>query len=206
MVVAVAKALEGGRPSRSSAPRPATHRHRRRVRRGCRARGRRRPAEGPDRDRQAAPGADRRARGSSRSTATSMPRSGSSGDLAEPGRPPGHARELGQPAPARGPEDRGVRGLRRPRPGARRPRDPGRQRRQHQRLLGRASATTRRPASSRRGRGCSASRRPAPRRSCWAGRSTQPETVATAIRIGNPASGHAADGRARRERRRGSKP
>ena len=76
-------------------------------------------------------------RGSSRSTATSTqalrgrPRAGRAG------RPPGHPRQLGQPVPPRGPEDGRLRGLRRPGPGARRPGDPGRQRRQHQRLLGR---------------------------------------------------------------------
>ena len=55
--------------------------------------------------------------------------------LAEQDEPPDHARQLRQPVPDRGPEDGGVRGVRRPRPGARRARDPGRQRRQHHRLL-----------------------------------------------------------------------
>ena len=81
-----------------------------------------------------------------------------------------------------------LRGLRRPRAGARRPGHPGRQRRQHQCLLGRASATTGRRASS-----------PAlPRMFGFqaAGaapivlghRVEAPETIATAIRIGDPAS------------------
>ena len=48
---------------------------------------------------------------------------------------PGHPRELGQPIPPRGPEDRRVRGLRGPRRCARLPGHPGRQRRQHHRLL-----------------------------------------------------------------------
>ena len=39
-----------------------------------------------------------------------------------------------------------------------------------------------------RRRGCGASRRPAPRRSCVGHRIEHPETVATAIRIGDPAS------------------
>ena len=50
-------------------------------------------------------------------------------------------------------------------------------------------------------RGCGASRRPARRRSCSGDRVERPETVATAIRIGNPASWDKADRRARRVRR-----
>ena len=42
--------------------------------------------------------------------------------------------------------------------------------------------------ASREPRGCGASRPRAPRRSCVASRSPHPETVASAIRIGNPAS------------------
>ena len=75
------------------------------------------------------------------------------------GRPSRDPRQLGQSVPPRGPEDRRLRDLRRPRPRARRARHPGRQRRQHQRLLGRASASTRRPGSSARRRGCGGSRR-----------------------------------------------
>ena len=66
------------------------------------------------------------------------------------GRPPGDARQLGQPVPPRGPEDRRVRDLRRPRAGAGRAGHPGRQRRQHQRLLGGLPRLRRPPASSRR--------------------------------------------------------
>ena len=66
------------------------------------------------------------------------------------GRAPGHAGQLGQPVPPRGPEDRRVRGLRRPRPGAGRARDPGRQRRQHQRLLARLPRVPRGRAHRRR--------------------------------------------------------
>ena len=47
----------------------------------------------------------------------------------------GHGRELDQPVPHRGPEDRGVRDRRRARRRARRPLHPGRQRRQHHRVL-----------------------------------------------------------------------
>ena len=49
--------------------------------------------------------------------------------------PAGRARQLDQPVPDRGPEDGRVRGLRRARRGARRARDPGRQRRQHHGLV-----------------------------------------------------------------------
>ena len=66
------------------------------------------------------------------------------------GRPSGHPRQLGQPVPPRRPEDRRVRDLRRPRARARRPRHPGRQRRQHQRLLGGLQRVRARPGSSRR--------------------------------------------------------
>ena len=52
------------------------------------------------------------------------------------GRAPRDPGQLGQSVPARRPADRGVRDLRRPRAGAGRARDPGRQRGQHQRLLG----------------------------------------------------------------------
>ena len=74
--------------------------------------------EGPDRARQAAPGADRRRAGRRgrrqlRPGARDRPRAGRAG------RPPDHARQLRQPVPARGPEDRRLRDLRRPRAGAR---------------------------------------------------------------------------------------
>ena len=60
---------------------------------------------------------------------------------APPG-PPGHARQLGQPVSAAGPEDGRVRGLRGPRRCARLPRHPGRQRGQHHAPTGWASPTT----------------------------------------------------------------
>ena len=81
---------------------------------------------------------------------------------------------------------------------------PGRQRRQHHRLLGGyreyRDAAPPRPAP-RSLRGCGASRPPARRRSSSATRSTDPETIATAIRIGNPASWEQADRGPRRVRR-----
>ena len=73
--------------------------------------------------------------------------------------PPGRARQLGQPVPDRGPEDGGVRGLRRARRPARRARDPGRQRRQRHRLvaglqeLDAAPAALRLPGRGRRAAG-----------------------------------------------------
>ena len=111
---------------------------------------------------------------------------------------PGHRGQLGQPLPDRRPEDRRVRDRRRAGRRARRPLHPGRQRRQHHRLLagllrvpgGRA----RRPSCP----GCSASRPPAPRRSCSGHPVENPETIATAIRIGNPASWYAATAAASR--------
>ena len=78
--------------------------------------------------------------------------------------------------------------VRRPRPGAGRARDPGRQRGQHLAPTGAASASTARPGASTPSRACGASRPPAPRRSSAGRPVDHPETVATAIRIGNPAS------------------
>ena len=75
----------------------------------------------------------------------------------------------------------GVRDRRGPRRRARRALHPGRQRRQHHRLLARLSG------GRTAGRGCSASRPRAPRRSSTARPVEHPETVASAIRIGNPA-------------------
>ena len=200
MVVAVAQGARGRRARASSAPRPATRRPRPR------------PTAPPPASRcvvvlPARP--DRRSASCSRRSSLGARVVAVDGNFDEAlrgrprarraGRPPGHARQLGQPVPARGPEDGRVRGLRRPRPGARHPRDPGRQRRQHQRLLGAASASTARGrAASSDGRGCGASRPPARRRSCSATRSSDPETIATAIRIGNPASWDAGDRRPRR--------
>ena len=69
------------------------------------------------------------------------------------------ARQLGQPVPDRGPEDRRLRGDRGDRGGARRARDPGRQRRQRHRLLagipgdGRRSGPLRLPGRGRRAAG-----------------------------------------------------
>ena len=94
---------------------------------------------------------------------------------------PDRARQLGQPVPDRGPEDGGLRGLRRARRGARRARDPGRQRRQRHRLVAGLHG-------ARTSRRCSTASRPrAPRRWSAGHPVAEPETVASAIRIGNPA-------------------
>ena len=118
------------------------------LRRGGRARGRRRPAErarsrSASCSRRSSPGARVVAIDGNFDQALAIVRG-----ARRTGRPPGDAGELGQPVPARGPEDGRVRDLRRPRPGARRARHPGRQRRQHQRLLGRVPRLRRRRASS----------------------------------------------------------
>ena len=164
---------------------------------GGRDRGHRRPAEGPDRGRQAAPGARRRRPGR-RDRRQLRPGARDRAGARRTGRPSRDPGQLGQSVPPRGPEDRRLRDLRRPRPRTRRARHPGRQRRQHQRLLGRASASTRRPGSSARRRGCGASRRPAPRRSWSAiGSSTR--------RRSRPRSGSAIPPRGRRRSRRATR-
>ena len=85
------------------------------------------------------------------------------------------------PLPDRGPEDGRLRGRRGARRGARGAGDPGRQRRQRDRLLARL------PGGRARRRSSTASRPRARRRWSTARRSPNPETVASAIRIGNPA-------------------
>ena len=117
--------------------------------------------EGQDRDRQAGPGADPRG---SRDRPARQLRPGAR-DRPRARRPaPGRAGQLGQPVPDRGPEDGRVRGLRRAR-AARRARDPGRQRRQHHRLVAGL------PGVRGRARCCTGSRPRARRRSSSAGRS-----------------------------------
>ena len=113
-----------------------------------------------------------------------------------------HRRQLDQPVPHRRPEDRGVRDLRRARRGARRALHPGRQRGQHHRVL----------EGLRRVRARRRRRRSAPRMLGWQAAGSaplvlgepvpHPETIATAIRIGNPASWDARDRGPRRVGRR----
>ena len=107
----------------------------------------------------------------------------------ELGEHPGcRGRELGEPRADRRPEDRRVRDHRRARGRAARALHPGRQRRQHHGLL---AGLLRVPQARRATRACPA---------CWGGRPPgaapivigepvlHPETIATAIQIGNPAS------------------
>ena len=95
--------------------------------------------------------------------------------------PSDRAGQLGQRVPDRGPEDGRVRDRRGARRGARRALHPGRQRRQHHRLLARASASS---AATPRMLGFQAAGA-APL--VHGAPVEHPETVASAIRIGNPA-------------------
>ena len=105
---------------------------------------------------------------------------------------PGGAGQLGQPGPAAGPEDGGVRDRRRARRRAGRALPAGRQRGQHHRLLDGLPGV--------RGGRAGAKRRPDVRLPGQRGRAhrpgepvAHPQTIATAIRIGNPASWHLAE-------------
>ena len=188
MVLAVAKALEEGARERDLRLDRQHLGVGRRVRRGRRARVRRGPARGQDRRRQAAPGAGRSAPASISVARQLRRRAPHRPRAVRAGRAPDHARQLRQPVPARGPEDGGVRGVRRPRPRARRPRDPGRQRRQHLRLLARLPRVPR-CGPGRGGPADAGASRPPGAAPLVSGRPVdEPETVATAIRIGNPAS------------------
>ena len=135
---------------------------------------------GQDRDRQARPGADARRPGGRPARATSTTRCEIVRELAE--QAPDRAGQLGQPLPDRGPEDGRLRGRR----GARR----GPRTRWRSRSATPATSPPTGAASSEYERGArrsTASRPRARRRWCTASRSPSPETVASAIRIGNPA-------------------
>ena len=95
---------------------------------------------------------------------------------------PRHPGQLRQPVPHRGPEDRRLRDRRRPRRRPRRPLPAGRQRRQHHGVL---EGLHRVPASGPRMLGFQAAGA-AP--IVTGKRVEKPSTIATAIRIGNPAS------------------
>ena len=133
MTMAISKAARGGRSRPSSAPRPATPRPRPRPTRpgrGCAAscsspRATSRSASSP---RRSCTG-----RRCSRSAATSTSRSRSSASCRA--RAPVVVVNSVNPLPHRGPEDRRLRDRRRARRRARRPLHPGRQRREHHRLL-----------------------------------------------------------------------
>ena len=90
--------------------------------------------------------------------------------------------------PAARPEDGRVRDRRGARRRAGHPLPAGRQRRQHLRVLDGLRRGPRGRQRQRSCRRCTASRPPAPRRSSTARWCREPSTIATAIRIGNPAS------------------
>ena len=145
------------------------------ARAGLRGRGDR--PGGQDRDRQARPGAHARSAGDRparqlRPGARDRPRARRQA--------PGRARQLGQPLPDRGPEDGRVRGLRGARRAAGRARDPGRQRRQHHRLVAGLPRVRGAPVLyGFQAEGAAPLVHGAP--------VAEPETIASAIRIGNPA-------------------
>ena len=102
-------------------------------------------------------------------------------------------RQLDQPVPHRGPEDRGVRDLRRARRRARRALHPGRATRATSPRTGRATPSTRATAAPRSRRGCSAGRPRARRRSCSASRCctprrSRPRSASATRRAGTPRS------------------
>ena len=101
---------------------------------------------------------------------------------------PGRAGELRQPGAARGPEDRGVRDRRLPRRRPRRARAARSATPATSRRTGRATASTPRRAAPPAPADAGLAGRRAPRRWCSGSPVAAPETVATAIRIGNPAS------------------
>ena len=148
MCVAVAKAVEDGAEGdrlRVDRQHRRVGRRLRRARRARRRRAARRPARSPRRSRRSrAPSA----RECSRSAARFDDALRVCHELAEPRR--ARARQLAQPAPHRGPEDRGVRDRRGARPRARRARAALRRRRQH------ASRTRRASPRRARRRGSSA--------------------------------------------------
>ncbi len=113
--------------------------------------------------------------------------------------PPDRPGQLPQRVPHRRPAHGGLRGVRRARRRARRAVHPGRQRGQHQRPTGWASRRTARPSARGSCRGSTASRPPGAAPLVEASIVARPETVATAIRIGNPARGRARRMEAMRE-------
>ena len=125
-------------------------------------------ARGQDRDRQARPGAGPRC---PRDRAARQLRHGAEARARADRHAPDRARQLGQRVPDRGPEDGRVRDRRGARRGAGRALHPGRQRRQHHRLLARLSrarsvaADARLPGRRRGAAGATGTRSSTPRRS-----------------------------------------
>ena len=198
----------GGRPGRHL----RLHRQHLRLGRGLRGAGRDglrgAGAAGQDRAGQDGPGAGARRAASSRWTATSTTASTLARGLSE--KYPVALVNSVNPVAHRGAEDGRVRDRRRARRRARHPRPAGRQRGQHHRLLEglpRVRGRRRRRPARPRMWGFQASGVRADR--ATASRCKDPQTIATAIRIGNPASwqrGRAGAGRVRRAHRRGDRP
>ena len=162
MTMAMSKAVEHGRQGRHLRV-DRQHLGLRRGLRGPRRHHRCRAGSGgQDRDGQAQPGhRPQRAAAADPGQLRRLPR-----DRARTRRPlPGPPGQLGQPAPDRGPEDRGVRDRRGARRRPRLPHRAGRQRRQLHRVLPRLQRGARPDATDEAARGCSDSR-PRSRRSC----------------------------------------
>ena len=199
MTVAISNAVEEG-ARRSSARRPATPRRRRR-RTPSRA-GLTRVVlvpHGQDRRRASWRRRSCTARRSCRSRAASTTACGSPASSPTPTRCA--LVNSVNPTATGGPEDRRLRDRRRPRRRARRARPAGRQRRQHHRRTGRATASTPRPGAADRRRGCGASRPRARRRSCAASRSLAARDGRDRDPRRQPGLLAAGDGGARRVRR-----
>ena len=188
MVLAVAKALQRGAHERDLRVDRQHVGVGRRLCGGGRDRRDRRPAAGPDRGRQAAPGAGRRRPG--RRDRRQLRRRPAHRPRSSPSRPTTRSRSSTRSTPTgsrarRPPRSRSATtSATRPTCSRSRSATPA-----TSAPTGRASASTRAAghvAETRRA--CRASRPPAPRRWSTAARSSDPETVATAIRIGNPAS------------------
>ena len=120
-------------------------------------------------------------------------------DLAE--ELPGAPRQLGQPRPHRGPEDRRVRGRRGARRRPRLPLRPGRQRRQLHRLPPRLQRGARSAAQPRSCRACSASRPRAAPRSCSARSSSTPRPSPARSASATPPRGSSPSTARERQRR-----
>ena len=188
MVVAVAKAVEAG----AKRDRLRVDRQHLGLGRGLR-RGRRagRHRRSCPRARSRSASCSRRSspgRRSWRSTATSTRRCTSSAALAEQDDHPVTLVNSVNPFRLDGQKTGRVRDLRRPGPGARHPGHPGRQCRQHQRVLGRLPRVRRRRASSTSTPLMWGFQAAGAAPLVHGRRVEHPETVATAIRIGDPAS------------------
>ena len=178
MTVAVSRAVGQRRRGRDLRLDRQHGRQRRRLRRPGRPARRGDRPRGQDRDRQARPGADARRPGDRPPGATSTTRCGSSASWPSATRSSWSTRSTRTGSRARRPPpSRSATSSARPPTRS----HPGRQRRQRHRLLARL------PRVGARRRSSTASRPRAPRRWSTAHPVANPETVASAIRIGNPA-------------------